>query len=380
MMLSSPLRRESVHVDVELSTGEITQVEAHTYVWKHRTADLGQFWDERHFIRGSQFQRLVERDKNWKAQEKALARSMRISFALVVDYLCSTVVTGDTDELPSLLDQGWDPDAPCRCYGNVLHAAIVTGNEDMVDLVLDHGANVNRNDGRYGSALIAAAFASRKAITRRLLRQRADVFAWHPIHGDALYQAIGQSDYAIAEMLLEDAAWLTQDWGEICDLANEVGDSELQSLLRQYDVRRIHKRSLPALKKIRNSEELEQSPSYTRIMGAIFQKCIAVQTMSGSWKGRKGVAVTVAALNAGAPTSILPLMRSAVGPVRALVYELRRRDKDQERARQMVLEDTVEDVEDANLIEEENGGHDSHERPKRPVDQRFRKPKRGRWD
>ncbi|KAF6811808.1 dual specificity mitogen-activated protein kinase kinase 1 [Colletotrichum sojae] len=328
---SSPLRRKSVHVEVELSTGEITQVEAHTYIWKHRTADLGQFWDEGHFIRGSQFQRLVERDKNWRVQEKTLARSMHISFALVGDYLCSTVVTGDTDELQSLLDQGWGPDAPCRYYGNVLHAAVVTGNEDMVDLLLDHGANVDRNDSRYGSALIAAAFASRKAITRRLLRQRADVFAWHPIHGEALYQAIGQSDYAIAEMLLEDAAWLTQDWGEICDLANEVGDSEMQSLLRQYDVRRIHKRSLPALRKIRNSEELEQSPSYTRIMGAILQKCIAVQTMSGSWKGRKGVAVTVAALNAGAPTSILPLIRSAVGPVRALIDELRRRGKDRER-------------------------------------------------
>lgn len=97
---------------------------------------------------------------------------MHISFALVGDFMCSVVLTGNMDELQSLLDHGWNPDAPCRYYGNVLQA-------------------------------------------------RGNVFVPHPIHDDPLYQENGQSHYAMAEMLLEHAAWLTEDWGEICYLANE---------------------------------------------------------------------------------------------------------------------------------------------------------------
>ncbi|TKW55818.1 putative 3-phosphoinositide-dependent protein kinase 2 [Colletotrichum tanaceti] len=351
---ASPLRRETVHVDVELVTGEVTQVEAHTYVWKHRTSDLGQLWDEGHFLRGSHFQRLLV-GHEMKRAEQALAGRMGISFVLVGDYLCGAVVAQDAAELERLLGRGWDPDAPCRYYGNVLHAAVVTGNEDMVGLLLDHGADVDRKDGRYGSALVAAAFGSRKAITRRLLRHGADVFASHPVHGDALYQAVGQSDYAVAEMLLEHAAWLTEDWGEICDVANEAGDREIQSLLRQTPPPGDGGGGGGGGGGPRELEpqQQQQQPSYTRILGAVVQKGIAVQAMSGNWKGRKGVAVTVAALNAGASTSILPLMRSAVGPFRALVEELRRVDRDQEHARQMDLEQASRGTPLGNEVEEE---------------------------
>ncbi|KAK2755604.1 ankyrin repeat protein [Colletotrichum kahawae] len=208
----------------------------------------------------------------------------------------------------------------------------------MVQLLLDYGANVNQRDGRYGSALIAAAFASRKSISRLLLRRGADVFADHPTHGTALYQAVGQSDYAIVEMLLEHASWLTEDWGEIRDLANEIGDSEIKSLLRQYDVRQLYKLSLPAPQRSQNLKELEGPQYYTKVLSTVIQKCIAVQTMSGNWKGRKGVVVTVAALNAGASTRILSIMRSAIGPVKALIDELRRADEIQEQNRRAALE------------------------------------------
>ncbi|KAJ0335677.1 hypothetical protein COL154_007977 [Colletotrichum chrysophilum] len=248
----SPLRRESVNVDVELDTGEIAQVHAHT------------------------FQSLVEHENRWKAEEQALATSMQISFALVGDYVCSAVLTGNVVELKTLLDREWSPDAPCRYYGNPLQAAVVIGNEDMVQLLLDYGANVNQRDGRYGSALIAAAFASRKSITRLLLRRGADVFADHPTHGNSLYQAVGQSDYAIVEMLLEHASWLIEDWGEIRDLANEIGDSEIKSLIRQYDVRQMYKLSLPMPQRSQNPKELEGPQSYTKVLGTVVQKCIAV--------------------------------------------------------------------------------------------------------
>ncbi|KAF4873123.1 Ankyrin repeat and SOCS box protein 13 [Colletotrichum siamense] len=356
----SPLRRESVNVDVELDTGEIAQVHAHTYVWKHHTADLGQLWEEDHFLRGSRFQSLVEHENRWKAEEQALATSMQISFALVGDYVCSAVLTGNVVELKTLLDREWSPDAPCRYYGNPLQAAVVIGNEDMVQLLLDYGANVNQRDGRYGSALIAAAFASRKSITRLLLRRGADVFADHPTHGNALYQAVGQSDYAIVEMLLEHASWLIEDWGEIRDLANEIGDSEIKSLIRQYDVRQMYKLSLPMPQRSQNSKELEGQQSYTKVLGTVVQKCIAVQTMSGNWKGRKGVLVTVAALNAGASMSILPIMRSAIGPVKALIDELRRADEIQEQNRRAALENAGSDQQFDNEVKPIRGG-DVHE-------------------
>ncbi|KAK1845423.1 dual specificity mitogen-activated protein kinase kinase 1 [Colletotrichum chrysophilum] len=329
----SPLRRESVNVDVELDTGEIAQVHAHTYVWKHHTADLGQLWEEDHFLRGSRFQSLVEHENRWKAEEQALATSMQISFALVGDYVCSAVLTGNVVELKTLLDREWSPDAPCRYYGNPLQAAVVIGNEDMVQLLLDYGANVNQRDGRYGSALIAAAFASRKSITRLLLRRGADVFADHPTHGNSLYQAVGQSDYAIVEMLLEHASWLIEDWGEIRDLANEIGDSEIKSLIRQYDVRQMYKLSLPMPQRSQNPKELE---------------------------GRKGVLVTVVALNAGASMSILPIMRSAIGPVKALIDELRRADEIQEQNRRAALENAGSDQQYDNEVKPIRGG-DVHE-------------------
>ncbi|KAJ5000688.1 hypothetical protein K4K48_002320 [Colletotrichum sp. SAR 10_66] len=332
----SPLRRESVNVDVELDTGEIAQVHAHT------------------------FQSLVEHENRWKAEEQALATSMQISFALVGDYVCSAVLTGNVVELKTLLDREWSPDAPCRYYGNPLQAAVVIGNEDMVQLLLDYGANVNQRDGRYGSALIAAAFASRKSITRLLLRRGADVFADHPTHGNALYQAVGQSDYAIVEMLLEHASWLIEDWGEIRDLANEIGDSEIKSLIRQYDVRQMYKLSLPMPQRSQNSKELEGQQSYTKVLGTVVQKCIAVQTMSGNWKGRKGVLVTVAALNAGASMSILPIMRSAIGPVKALIDELRRADEIQEQNRRAALENAGSDQQFDNEVKPIRGG-DVHE-------------------
>ncbi|KAF4847459.1 Ankyrin repeat and SOCS box protein 13 [Colletotrichum siamense] len=356
----SPLRRESVNVDVELDTGEIAQVHAHTYVWKHHTADLGQLWEEDHFLRGSRFQSLVEHENRWKAEEQALATSMQISFALVGDYVCSAVLTGNVVELKTLLDREWSPDAPCRYYGNPLQAAVVIGNEDMVQLLLDYGANVNQRDGRYGSALIAAAFASRKSITRLLLRRGADVFADHPTHGNALYQAVGQSDYAIVEMLLEHASWLIEDWGEIRDLANEIGDSEIKSLIRQYDVRQMYKLSLPMPQRSQTPKELEGPQSYTKVLGTVVQKCIAVQTMSGNWKGRKGVLVTVAALNAGASMSILPIMRSAIGPVKALIDELRRADEIQEQNRRAALENAGSDQQYDNEVKPIRGG-DVHE-------------------
>jgi hypothetical protein len=328
--VDSPLRGEMVNVEVELITGEITTVDAYTYVWRRGTAGLTRRWKEDRFVSGHSFQSLVGTNTEWRAEEQALASTMKISYSLLGDSLCAAVIAGDMEELEDLIDGGCDPDAPCRVYGTALQAAVVVGNEDMAVCLIEDGADVNASGGQYGNALIAAAYGSRKSITRMLLRKGADVFLTDPVHVNALYQAVGHSDYAIAEMLLEHAAWLVEDWGEICDLADELNDVEIQTLLRRYDVRKMHREDQRS--KRREGRELEvERHSSSNVLMQVAKKCVVVQSMSGNWKGRKGVAVAVTALNAGASLSILPLLRKAVNPVNVVIRELRRMDTQEQR-------------------------------------------------
>ncbi|KPM40415.1 hypothetical protein AK830_g6150 [Neonectria ditissima] len=388
----SLLQRQSVDVQVELNTGEITTVHAHTYVWRYppinptkfvdgkpvktydpqwRYGDANTPWDESEFVDGRLFQGMLNAQLSARREEQALATRMKMSYALVGDILCRAILAGDVRELTRLLKTRQDPNALCRVYGSPLQASIAVGNEDMVQLLLDNKADVNAKGGRYGTPLIAAAFASRKAITRLLLRKGADVFATHPMHVNALYQAIGHSDYAIAEMLLEHAAWLVEDWGEVCDLAEETGDTEIESLLRAYDVREIHRRYLLA-RPGKRFVSIADRPSYRTIAGAVLRKGMAVQGMSGNWKGRKGVAVMVAALNAGASIEVIPLLRRTVGPLKAVVDALKEGDRIEELKYRKALEsgDLYSDAEDWSASEGEDTPGESEdeyqERKRRP--------------
>jgi hypothetical protein len=375
---SSPLRREFVTVEVEVGTNndggdEMYPVEAFTYVWKHGGNNLWTPWREDHFLRGCKFQDMSFKDKQMTEAEEALAKTMKISFSLVGDFLCGVVVTGQVEVLRRLLDScAWDPDAPCRFYGTALQAAVCMGSDAMVKILLDRGANVNARSERYGTALIAAAFSSRKTITRTLLSRGADVYATHEIHVNALYQAVGHSDYAIAEALLEHAAWLVEDWAEIVDLAAEIGDAEIIDLLARYDVRQLHRVKLQARTRghLEYDDAVAESRhrSYTDIISAIVRKSVAVQATSGNWKGRKGVAVVVAALNAGVSPDILPLLRNAVNPVRILVERLKQSDAlaEQQANDDHRLRDLPERGDDRKRLRERRPRSKEYERSERP--------------
>lgn len=162
---------------------------------------------------------------------------MKINYALIGDEVCAAILTGDLPRLQQLIDEETDIDAHCRKYGTPLQAAVVKGHGDMVRLLIEHGANPSKEGGKYGTPLIAATIGSKKAITRLLLEKRADVFATDEQHVNALYQAVGHGDWAITKMLSEAGARLSQDYGEIKDLALEKGDSDMQALLREYDIR-----------------------------------------------------------------------------------------------------------------------------------------------
>jgi hypothetical protein len=234
-------------------------------------------------------------------------------------------------EFKDLLDDYENMDARCRKYGTPLQAAVAMGSLEMVELLLEHGANLSSRGGKYGSPLIAAIVGKRRTIARTLLEHRADIFADHPQYVNALYQAVGATDYALAEMLLEGGAWLSQDFREIRDLAYEKRDRELQDLLLQYDVRAAYADGLEERQTDRRVEDRRGEDAgflrkYGPVTKAVLRKLVVVSGQSGSLRGRKGVAITKAALAAGAPLTILDTIRNAVDPVMKLIDMLKASD------------------------------------------------------
>ena len=56
-----------------------------------------------------------------------------------------------------------------------------------------------------------------------------------------------------------------------------------------------------------------------------------MQGGSGSWRGKRGAAVIIAALDAGTPLKLIGRLRTAAAPVQALLEILRKDDEEQER-------------------------------------------------
>lgn len=348
------LQRQTVEVEVEAHGGSIEKVQAQTYVWGDGIRDLDNIWEEERFLRSKHMQTTLGEASttslaSWIAQEQTLASIMNISFARVGDYLCGPILAGNIQELAILLRNGFDANATCRIYGQPLNAAIVKGREDMVRLLLDNGAQVSgvAEGGQYGTPLIAAAYSGRKTISKLLIQCGADIYEGDGVHVNALYQAVAHGDYALAEMLLDHGAWLCREWREIRDLAGELGDSDVQALLDGYDVRKMHMRYLRDTENLQENrvsrdEVYDDSVNVRLLPGqlrhrainwddvnlskvgvAVVRRIATASRMSGSWKGRRGVAVVLAALNAGAPKDILKLLRGVVNPLRRLAQILR---------------------------------------------------------
>ena len=355
------LQRDCVQVKVETTEGEVMSVDAETYIWSYGIDDLGKVWHAERYLRSSSMQALLRGEAAWASEEQAIAAIMKIGFVRVGDVLVGPILEGDVVELEALLRRGFDPNADCRLYGNPLVAAVCAGNEDAVRLLLDSGADPRAVGGQYGTALIAAAVGGRKTITKILLHRGADVLQEDEMHVHALYQAVAHADYSVAEMLLDHSAWLCRHWGETLDLANELGDREIRNLLVQYDPARIHRqhRALgycddrsgsgrdPSRRRLRGSGDRDgrtgregswQVVKYSNVMIAVLHKWAVVQNMSGSWRGKRGVALTVAALDAGAPLKLIGLLREAMAPVRLVIEALKEGDERHERDRLHVVD------------------------------------------
>lgn len=337
--------RKLINVEVQLTTGEYRSVPASTYVWSQDVNHLHHPWRPEDFVRGAGFQDICNaKGVDWRGEEMALAETMKIAYALVGDELCSAILADDSSRLQDLLDDYDDVDARCRKYGTPLQAAVAVGNDDMVQLLLERHANPSAEGGKYGTPLIAATMGKRKSIVRLLLKYRANIFASHPQYVNALYQAVGSSDSALTEMILEAGGWLSKDYGEIRDLAIEKRDRDLQALLVEYDVRDVYRLRLEE-RKIdsqidRRRGEVGFIKKYGPVTKAVLKKFFVVSGQSGSVRGRKGVAITRAALAAGAPPMILDHIRNAINPVMKLIDTLKAADEQQRLLRKAEMERT----------------------------------------
>ena len=308
-------KRKKVNVDIELKDGRIRNVEAATYVWAHNFGLEGP-WDINEFIKRPSFASSSEYGKNderWRAEEHELAKTMKMVYALPGDALARAVKEGNTEAVEALLDDGDDVNGACHLYGTPLQTAVVKVNEEMVHFLVDEGADINKRGGQYHTPLLAAVLCGHENIVSFLLRHQAEVLVDCGRYVSALYQAVSHSHEEIVYLLLERGAWLSQGYNELLDLAAERGNEAIMDLLVEYDVRKIHY-DLRAYREYRG--RLERRSKYSNkgqeismtsgaVLRAVISQALMLKGSHGTWQGRKGVEVLKAALEAGAPESVI---------------------------------------------------------------------------
>ena len=308
-------KRKKVNVDIELKDGRIRNVEASTYVWAHNFGLEGP-WNINDFIKRPCFASSSESQKNdetWRAEEHELAKTMKMIYALPGDALARAVKEGNTEAVEALLDDGDDVNGACHLYGTPLQTAVVTVNEEMARFLVDEGADINKKGGQYHTPLLAAVVCGHEKIVSFLLRHQAEVLVDCGRYVSALYQAVSHSNEEIVYLLLERGAWLSQGYNELLDLAAERGNEAIMDLLVEYDVRKIHY-DLRAYREYRG--RLERYSKYSNkgqevsmtsgaVLRAVISQALLLKGSHGTWQGRKGVEVLKAALEAGAPQSVI---------------------------------------------------------------------------
>ena len=322
-------RRKMVNVAIELKDGRIRNVEAITYVWAHSSGLEGP-WDINDFLNRPCFKYSSDAAKNddgWLTEEQELARTLKIVYALPGDALGRAVKGGDMSTLEALLDGGDDINGACRVFGSALQTAVVMGNQEMVRFLLEEGAEVNRKGGQYHTPLLAAVVCGHEEIVSLLLRRQAEVLADCGRYVSALYQAVSHSDEEIVYLLLERGAWLSSGYNELLDLAVERGNEAIMNLLVEYDVRKIYS-TLPAYREYHGRWEWhnqysnkgqEVSVTSGAVLRAVISQALMLKGSHGTWQGRKGVQVLKAALDAGAPESVVDSIGGNLTTVSSLI-------------------------------------------------------------
>jgi ankyrin repeat protein/serine/threonine protein kinase len=138
---------------------------------------------------------LLENGADPIAQERYFGNALQAAI-----YYCNKTVVS------LLLEKGADMNVQVGQFGNALQAAVYHGKEELVSLFLEKGADVNVQTGEFGNALQAAAHHSNKQIVSMLLDKGADVNAQGGYYGNALQATACHSNKQIVSMLLDKGA------------------------------------------------------------------------------------------------------------------------------------------------------------------------------
>ncbi|KAK5687602.1 hypothetical protein LTS10_001742 [Elasticomyces elasticus] len=299
-----------------ISTAERTtrRIEATTFVPYDdydRFESRGCKWDLDAFVKSRTYTRLSSGNSrtSWVEEEQSIADSINVAYIQVGDDLVNAVMQNDTAGLAGLLAV-CDVDAPSTRYGTALQAAAYGGHLAVMDLLIASGADIDAEGGEYGCALTAAVAGNQFQAARILLRHHATLFIPGGRYVSALYQAVSFEDVHMTHMLLEKGAWLTNNYGELLDMAAEHSNAEMTHELEQYDVRmlkqkRFEDEMLTSNYLTRNDtrqgtkRSLIQKPSTDEMGMALICEALRLKGQEGKWSGIKGVKLMQIALHHG---------------------------------------------------------------------------------
>ena len=129
----------------------------------------------------------------------------------------------------------------------------------------------------------------------------------------------------MTEMLLEKGAWLCNDYQELLDLATESHNHEMGDLLKEYDIRDLHKRLLLKAENRRSGRNLHPSPDQRiadySLMPALMEM-LRLKGRKGKWTGIKAVKVIRIAYGNEVPEDLLAFMSQHLESLQKIVTDL----------------------------------------------------------
>ena len=330
--------RKKVEATVCASDGQPQTVEASTYIWQHGRPQRFSLWNLNKFVMCKSLRQFstnsIAYDYDWVGEERLLAAKMGMMYAMLGDELCDKVLKNDVAGVDFLVAEGCDVNASCHNYGTPLQAAAAKGNENMVYVMMKFlHADPNIGGGKYRSPLVAAISEGHEDVVQTLLKYGANPLAEVGSYISPIYQAVSFGDVEMVRLLLEKGAWLSKNYQELLDLAAETGNGELCDVLREYDIRNLHKRKrlgeggrAPRKSDNKHSSRLSDHQGLTdrrsyELMPALVE-ILQLQGQKGKWTGIKAIKVLRKAYADNVPEDLLDFIGEHLNDVQKILTDL----------------------------------------------------------
>ncbi|KXJ89027.1 hypothetical protein Micbo1qcDRAFT_177513 [Microdochium bolleyi] len=325
---------------INTDDGQTVEVLAQTYVVNNHELDIPSTvkpWKLDDFINSSSFDSL-SRHAPSLGEEEIIAENLGTRLAMPGDHIVDALLHGSERQIEAAIWDAKHADARCAFYGTPLQAAAALGNVGAMRMLLEDGARIDAVAGEHSTALIAAVVGGHFEAMQLLLDRRARLFGSGGRYVSALYQAVAFDRVDMAHALLEKGAWLTTDYSEVLDLANERGNVKMQEELSRYHVlppasSRVlsrmeaeDKHSTPVLLSwhhdygdrqggLQTKQQAEVLPSVGFIC---LMEALKNYNKPGKWTGIKLVRVLRAGFESGLDPKVLELIRDHVHSFPAL--------------------------------------------------------------